>query len=83
MPGWSATVDGRLAPVLRGNFAQRVIPLPEPGYHAVIMEYRPPGFVIGCVITGIATLVWTLIVGLRAWADRNSKDSFLLDNCQT
>ena len=27
MPGWSALVDGLPAPVLRGNHAQRVIPL--------------------------------------------------------
>src|SRR5437773_5974303 len=50
MPGWTATVDGRPAPVLRGNYAQRVIPLPESGRHTVVMDYRPPGFAVVCAI---------------------------------
>ena len=67
MPGWTATVDGRPAPILRGNYAQRVIPLPEPGRHAIVMEYRPPGFVIGCAISIVSALAWMLIVLRRAF----------------
>ncbi len=51
MPGWTATVDGRPAPILRGNYAQRVIPLPEPGRHVIVMEYRPPGLILGGAIS--------------------------------
>jgi hypothetical protein len=47
MPGWSATVDGRPAPVLRGNHAQRVIPLPRPGQHEIVLTYEPPGLILG------------------------------------
>ena len=61
MPGWMATVDGRPAPVLRGNHAQRVIPLPEPGVHTIVMEYRPPGFAIGFVIASGSFLVWVVM----------------------
>ncbi len=62
MPGWTATIDGRPAPVLRGNYAQRVIPLPEPGRHTIVMEYRPPGFVIGCAISILSALAWSILV---------------------
>jgi hypothetical protein len=64
MPGWTATVGGRPAPVLRGNYAQRVIPLPEPGRHTIVMEYRPPGFGIGCAITAATILAWGLFCAL-------------------
>ena len=50
MPGWTATVDGRPVPVLRGNQSQRVIPLPEPGRHVVSLEYCPPGLVSGSAV---------------------------------
>ncbi len=52
MPGWNALVDGRPVPVLRGNHAQRVIPLSEAGRHTIALDYRPPGFVVGCAVTG-------------------------------
>jgi hypothetical protein len=62
MPGWMATVDGRPAPVLRGNLCQRVIPLPEPGHHAIVMAYHPPGFLTGLVITLGSVVVWLAIL---------------------
>ena len=34
-------------PVLRGNRAQRVIPLAEPGRHEIVLRYRPPGLADG------------------------------------
>ena len=69
MPGWSALVDGQPASILRGNHAQRVIPLKQPGRHSVLLRYRPPGLAAGCVISACAVLVWVtlchLISGLR------------------
>ncbi len=58
MPGWSATVDGRPAPILRGNHAQRVIPLAAPGRHEVVMRYRAPGLGLGLAITSTSALAW-------------------------
>ena len=66
MPGWTATVDGRPAPVLRGNYAQRVIPLPEPGRHDIVMEYHPPGLILGCLISLGSVLAWAILV--MPWA---------------
>ena len=69
MPGWSARVDGQPASILRGNHAQRVIPLKHPGRHSIVLQYRPPGLATGCVISACAVLVWVtlcvLISGLR------------------
>jgi hypothetical protein len=73
MPGWTATVDGRPAPVLRGNHAQRVIPLTEPGCHTILLNYRPPGFALGCAITTVSALAWTLIGGLRLCTYRGAR----------
>lgn len=58
MPGWSARVDGRPVPILRGNRAQRVIALPHPGRHTIVMTYRPPGLSLGLALTLFTGLVW-------------------------
>jgi hypothetical protein len=39
VPGWSATVDGAAAPLLRVDYAFRAVPLPA-GEHEVVMRYR-------------------------------------------
>ena len=62
MPGWTAEVDGKPAPVLRGNRAQRVIPLPEPGRHEVVLRYRTPGLSFGIAMTTASALVWTTLL---------------------
>ncbi|WZO99877.1 hypothetical protein EP7_001491 [Isosphaeraceae bacterium EP7] len=64
MPGWTATVDGQPAPVLRGNHAQRVIPLPRPGSHEIRLSYVPPGLALGAVLSAGSLVV------LLAWACR-------------
>ena len=61
MPGWSATVDGCLVPVLRGNHAQRVIPLPKPGAHSIVMKYQPPGFILGVGTTVLSMGFWIVL----------------------
>lgn len=68
MPGWSAEVDGLPAPILLGNHAQRVVPLPKPGRHQILMSYSAPGFAEGLAVSGISAIVWLAVaarVGLR------------------
>jgi hypothetical protein len=62
MPGWSALLDGRPAPILRGNHAQRVVTLPDPGSHTILMRYDPPGLALGLTITAISAL---MVVGIH------------------
>jgi len=57
MPGWTARVDGRIVPILRGNVAQRVIPILHPGPHTIAMTYRPPGLVLGILVTSGSLVV--------------------------
>jgi hypothetical protein len=59
-PGWSAAVDGRPAEILRANYALLAVPV-EAGQHRVELTYRPPSFIIGAVISGLAVLA---MVGL-------------------
>jgi hypothetical protein len=44
--GWSASVDGRPAPVLRANTYMQSVAVPA-GRHAISLAYRPPGLVAG------------------------------------
>jgi len=64
LPGWSALVDGRPAPIFLGNQAQRVIPLEQPGRHTIILQYSPPGLPLGGFITATSGLVWALVGSL-------------------
>jgi hypothetical protein len=72
MPGWTATLDGRPVPVLRGNYAQRVIALPEAGRHEIVMVYRPPGLVLGGWISLGSALAWVITV-IRRVLQRSGK----------
>jgi hypothetical protein len=71
MPGWSARVDGKPAAVLRGNHAQRVIALPEPGRHTIVMQYRPPGLLTGCAISLVSFAAWGLFCGFVTFRSRS------------
>jgi hypothetical protein len=61
MPGWSALLDGRPAPILRGDHAHRVVVLPDPGMHTILMRYDPPGLALGLTITAIS---WIAMMGI-------------------
>jgi hypothetical protein len=62
MPGWSATVDGQPTPVLRGNHAQRVVPLPKAGRHEILLTYYPPGFDLGLGLTAASFASWSALM---------------------
>jgi Bacterial membrane protein YfhO len=63
-PGWSATVNGRPAPIVRANHAFRLVEVPR-GQVRVEFRYRPVRVWVGAVISAMtlaavaAALVWT------------------------
>ena len=61
--GWTATVDGRPAPLIRANLEFRAVPAPA-GHHRVVFTYVPWGLPIGLAIslaTLIGMVIWALI----------------------
>ena len=77
MPGWTATIDGQLARVERGNYAQQVVPLPVAGRHEIIMIYHAPGFKVSLRISLIAAGLWTFLVVLTVIRSRRRVDSLI------
>ena len=53
--GWTATVDGQPAPLVRADHALAAVPVPA-GEHQVELTYRVPGFWIGATITAMSVL---------------------------
>jgi hypothetical protein len=66
--GWTATVDGHPAPILRANTLMRAVPIP-PGRHDVVLRYEQPGLRAGATITVAAALVVLFLLGF-AWRSR-------------
>jgi hypothetical protein len=62
--GWSATVDGKPAPVLRANLAMRAIPVAA-GRHHVVLTFAPPGLRAGLVLS-LAGLIGVIVLLLAA-----------------
>jgi hypothetical protein len=65
-PGWTATIDGREAPILRANYAFRAVSVPA-GRHVVAFEYRPASVRTGAWISAVALAVTAVLAlsGLR------------------
>jgi len=66
--GWEATADGRSLPLVRGNYQQMVVAVPE-GVTEVSLQYTSPGFEAGLWVSGLTVL---LLVGVPAarWVRR-------------
>jgi hypothetical protein len=56
-PGWSATIDGQPADVLRADVMFRAVRL-EPGTHQVEFDYRPATLYWGSRVSAVALLLW-------------------------
>lgn len=63
-PGWSATVDGQPARLLRVNQASLGLVLGE-GAHRVLFHHRPRGFAAGLGLAGIAAAGLGLLLARR------------------
>ncbi len=59
MSGWSASIDGRPAPILPANYAFRAVEVP-PGAHTIRFAYAAPGWKSGVALS-IAALALCII----------------------
>jgi hypothetical protein len=69
-PGWYATVDGKKAEILRGNYMFRVIPL-EKGVHEIRLKFISWPFRIGALVSLLAIIVsaWAVMGRARKTGD--------------
>ncbi|HLX29231.1 MAG TPA: YfhO family protein [Casimicrobiaceae bacterium] len=65
-PGWSASIDGLGARILRTDYALRGVPVPA-GRHRVVLRYRPLGFYAGLAISlsALASLAAFVVAARR------------------
>ncbi len=63
-PGWSLTIDGQPAPILRTNHLMRGAVV-GPGTHTLVYRYEPASFRIGAVVSLAAIAA---LLGLIGWA---------------
>lgn len=64
--GWTATVNGVEAPVLRANALFRGVALP-PGEHTVVFTYRPLSFRAGALLSAVAAAVLGALLAFGLW----------------
>ena len=59
-PGWSATLNGGSAPVLRANHAFRAVPVPA-GESDLVFSYRPTRVLVGMAVSAAALVAVLLL----------------------
>jgi hypothetical protein len=62
--GWSATVNGTPAPILRANLAFQAVAVPA-GESEVVFRYRINHFTMGAGVSALALLIALTLLGLR------------------
>jgi hypothetical protein len=65
--GWSATVDGTPAPIVRADEVVRAVAIPA-GAHAIAMRYRTPGLRPAALVSLVAWLLWCVLLARRRGA---------------
>jgi hypothetical protein len=64
-PGWTASVNGARAAVLRINGTFRGICLPAAGAYRIAMRYRPPLWDLSLAVAGAGLLGWAALLTRR------------------
>jgi hypothetical protein len=63
-PGWTATVDGRPAPIRPAHVAFRAVYV-GPGRHTVVFRYEPAGWRAGLALSGIGVALGVALLVVR------------------
>ena len=66
-PGWSATIDGAPAKIVRADFAFRSVRVPA-GVHRIEMQYLPPGWRAGLIWALLTVLACGVAWGMATWS---------------
>ena len=61
-PGWSATVDGKEAPVLKADTAFMAVELSGEGTHEIVLTYMTPGLKEGAIVTLLGIVAFAIVV---------------------
>lgn len=64
-PGWTATVDGKTAPIQRVDYLLRGVSI-GPGHHTIVMRYQPASWRIGWIVS-LVSLLALLAALATAW----------------
>ena len=70
--GWSATVDGRPAPVLRADYLLQGVPVPA-GHHEIRLTYADPTIGTGLALSAVVWLGFGLVLGWLALTGRRRR----------
>ena len=70
-PGWSVSVDGHSATVLRTDAVALGVPV-SAGRHEVSFRYRPPGFTAGATVSSL-TFAGVLLAGVLFYVRRRRR----------
>jgi Bacterial membrane protein YfhO len=71
--GWSATIDGKAAPILRANYLLRALEIPA-GRHVVEFTFAPNAYMIGDKVTMASSwLVLLVLLGTIGLAVKEEK----------
>jgi hypothetical protein len=70
--GWSATVDGRPAPVLRADYLLQGVPVPA-GHHEIRLTYDDPTIAAGIALSSVVWLLFGVAFGWLVWAGRRRR----------
>jgi len=80
--GWTATIDGQPAEILRANYILRALKVPA-GQHEIVFEFDPSSVKTGSIITLISSLLLIGLVGFiifRAIKNRERKPEIVVQN---
>jgi uncharacterized membrane protein YfhO len=69
--GWTATVDGRAAPIVAVDGALMAVFVPA-GDHVVRLRYLPRSFVAGAAVTGTALAAAFVALVAPVWIRRRT-----------
>ena len=74
--GWTATVDGQPAKIMRANYALRALDIPA-GKHEIVFSFEPSSYHTGNTIASISSIimVFTLLAGIGWFFYQKKKEN--------